>query len=130
MEKRPHSHKKGICYTQERLEKSNMQLTSPTIFCRNQAHVPHSKNTIYKLWLTLQKKKRMTAKEREQKRVEKCLRRRLSWCNKAGNSYETGLEQYSIYPRAIADCNKGSKANWTHKLIKRDLELSSSSDNI
>ncbi len=50
------------------------------------------------------KKKRMTVKEREQKRIEKCLRRRLSWCNQQDNCYETGLEQYSIYPRAIADC--------------------------
>ncbi len=74
-------------------------------------------------------KKRMSVKEREQKRIEKCLRRRLSWCNQKGNSYETGLEQYSIYPRAIADCEgipqKGCKAKWSSKLFKRYPQLSS-----
>ena len=75
-------------------------------------------------------KRKMTVREREQRRVEKCLRRRLSWCNRKGNSYQTGLEQYSIYPRAMADSegipHKGSKCKWTTKL-ERTYNLSSAS---
>lgn len=46
---------------------------------------------------------RRTTQERELKVVEKCLRHRLAWCNKQGNSYDTGMEQYSIYPPTIAE---------------------------
>ena len=57
-------------------------------------------------------KKRLTVKEREQKRIEKCLRRRLSWCNKEGNSYEGNPQ-------------KECKAKWTTKLLNRYPQLSS-----
>lgn len=64
--------------------------------------------------------KRVTAKEKEMKNVARCLRQRLAWCNKEGHSYDSGLEQYSIYPRALAKFDglphSGSKANWTEKL--------------
>lgn len=65
-----------------------------------------------------------TTKEREKKVVEKCLWRRLAWCNKDGHSYDTGMEQDSVYPLAIAESNgvpyKGSKARtWTEKLRQR-----------
>jgi hypothetical protein len=57
------------------------------------------------------------------KQVTKCLRRRLAWCNKTGERYDSSLEQYSPWPRALCDCNsipnKGSKSNWTAKLRQR-----------
>ena len=73
---------------------------------------------------TKQKRKtRMTHKERESKQTIKCLRQRLAWCNRTGQSYNTTSEQYSIYPRAICDetgiPQRGAKANWTDKLSKR-----------
>lgn len=72
-------------------------------------------------------KKKHSMKEKEQKRIEKCLRRRLTWCNQSGNCYEAGFEQYSIYPRAMADSegkpHKGCKSKWTEALLKRYPEL-------
>ena len=68
-------------------------------------------------------KRRISQKEKEQKRITKCLRRRLAWCNSTGRSYDLSQEQYSLLPRALADCdgnpNKGSKAAWTKKLSDR-----------
>ena len=65
-------------------------------------------------------KRRISHKDRENKQVVKCLRQRLVWCNRSGN---TSDEQYSPYPRAICDENgiphKSSKATWTEKLQKR-----------
>ena len=69
------------------------------------------------------KKKRLNHKERESKQMTKCLRQRLAWCNRTGQSYDPTTEQYSVYPRAICDetgnPNKGTKASWTDKLRKR-----------
>ena len=84
---------------------------------------PVRKHRLLTMAQPIKSKKKVSTKEREMKNVEKCLRRRLAWCNKSGNSYEPGLEQYSIYPRALADCegrpHKGSKATWTEKLRSR-----------
>lgn len=44
-------------------------------------------------------KTRMTHKERESKQTVKCLRQRLAWCNRTGQSYNSANEQYSIYIR-------------------------------
>ena len=57
------------------------------------------------------------------KQVTKCLRQRLAWCNRTGQTYNPSSQQYSAFPRAI--CNekgapqKGSKAVWTDKIEKR-----------
>lgn len=57
------------------------------------------------------------------KQVTKCLRRRLAWCNRTGQQYDPSMEQYSILPRGLSDCNdtpnKGSKSTWTAKLRER-----------
>ena len=50
-------------------------------------------------------KKRMSQKDREHKQVTQCLRRRLAWCNATGWLYNPAHEQYSVYPRAISDCD-------------------------
>ena len=69
------------------------------------------------------RKTRMTHKERESKQTVKCLRQRLAWCNRTGQSYNVTNEQYSIYPRALCDVTgnpqRGTKSNWTDKLGKR-----------
>ena len=68
-------------------------------------------------------KRKLSHKEREHKQVTKCLRQRLAWCNRTGQTYNPAYEQYSVHPRAIADTNglpnKGVKATWTDKLKKR-----------
>ena len=65
----------------------------------------------------------MNQREREMKQVNKCLRQRLAWCNRTGQTYDVNKEQYSMYPRAIADENghpvKGVKSVWKDKLKKR-----------
>ena len=68
-------------------------------------------------------KRLMNQKEKEMKQVNKCLRQRLAWCNRTGQTYDPVKEQYSLYPRAIADENgrpvKGLKSVWKDKLKKR-----------
>ena len=58
--------------------------------------------------------------QKEHKQVTQCLRRRLAWCNATGRSYNPALEQYSVYPRALSDCDgnphEGVKSTWTEKL--------------
>lgn len=65
-------------------------------------------------------KKVLMLKDKVNKQVTKCLRRRLAWCNATGQRYDPGLEQYSVYPRALSDCkgnpSKGVKSTWTAKL--------------
>ncbi len=60
---------------------------------------------------------------KELRQVTKCLRQRLAWCNRTGERYDPEVEQYSVYPRAIADergnPNTGSKSVWKDKLRKR-----------
>ena len=68
-------------------------------------------------------KKRFCQRERELKQVTKCLRQRLAWCNRTGQTYDPSVEQYSAFPCAICDENgaprKSSKAIWTDKMEKR-----------
>ena len=72
---------------------------------------------------TKAKKKRIAPKEQEAKQVIKCLRRRLQWCNANKVSFNTGKEQYSVLPRALADedgfPHKSNKSHWTDKLQQR-----------
>ncbi len=57
------------------------------------------------------------------KQVTKCLRQRLSWCNRTGQTYDPNQEQYSVLPRAIANekgCpRKGVKSIWKDKIEKK-----------
>ena len=66
---------------------------------------------------------RISQKDKEAKVVSKCLRRRLAWCNKTHLPYDLSTEQYSIYPRALADehgiPHKSSKSTWTDKIQSR-----------
>jgi len=68
-------------------------------------------------------KRLINQKEKELKQVNKYLRLRLAWCNRTGQTYDPSSEQYSLYPRAIADETgspvKGSKSVWKDKLRKR-----------
>lgn len=47
----------------------------------------------------------------------------MAWCNRTGQTYDPTMEQYSKYPRAIADIcglpHKGPKAKWTEKISQR-----------
>lgn len=55
--------------------------------------------------------------------MTKCLRRRLAWCNKTHEPIDLSAEQYSVYPRALADehsnPHKASKSPWTDKIRSR-----------
>ena len=42
-------------------------------------------------------------KLKEAQQVSKCLRRCLAFCNCTSQSYDSSQEQYSLYPRALAD---------------------------
>ena len=70
-------------------------------------------------------KRKISQKEREQKQVTKCLRRQLAWYKKTGGTI--AQEQYSPYPRTLADCSgaphKGNKSIWTDKLQARYTPL-------
>ena len=66
--------------------------------------------------------------DKENKLVNLCLRKRLAWCNRTGLSYDLCTEQYSTYPRALADENgmphKASKGIWKDKLQARYSQAS------
>ncbi len=68
-------------------------------------------------------KRAMNQKDKELRQITKCLRQRLTWCNRTGQSYNSTIEQYSLYPRAITDeegCPlKGAKSVWKDKLGRR-----------
>ena len=70
-----------------------------------------------------QGKRIVNQKLTEMKQVTKCLRQRLSWYNRTGQTYDTTQEQYSTFPRAIADekgcLRKGVKAIWKEKISKK-----------
>lgn len=61
-------------------------------------------------------KKRVSQKEKELRQVAKCLRRRLAWCNQTKLPFDTTHEQYSVFPRALANeegnPHKAAKSNW------------------
>ncbi len=84
---------------------------------------PVRRNRLLTMAAHKQGKRRMSHKEREFKQVTKCLRQRLAWCNRTGQSYNPAYEQYSLFPRAISDENgyprKGTKSSWTDHLGKR-----------
>ena len=67
-------------------------------------------------------RRKISQKEKENKQILMCLRKRLAWCNRTGMSYDSSKEQYSLYPRALADENgmphKSAKSTWTDKLKK------------
>ena len=67
----------------------------------------------------LPKRKRKSHQEKESEIVIKSLRRHLAWCNRNGQQFNEP-EQYSIFPRALADANgmphKSAKSSWTDKL--------------
>ena len=66
---------------------------------------------------------RLLQKEKEERDINKYLRKRLAWCNETGQTYDESKEQYSLLPRALADINgnphKGNTSNWTEKLHAR-----------
>ena len=68
-------------------------------------------------------KTKISQKEKEERDTNKYLRRRLAWCNRTGQQFDEGEEQYSLLPRALADPDgnphKGTKSNWTDKLKAR-----------
>ena len=90
--------------------------TSSTIM----APVRHNK--ILTMETPRSKRKRTSVKDKENKQVMQCLRRKLAWCkhNTDSNNFS---EQFSVYPRALADeqgfPHKGCKSKWTDKLQSR-----------
>uniref|UniRef100_A0A1X7VAM9 Uncharacterized protein n=1 Tax=Amphimedon queenslandica TaxID=400682 RepID=A0A1X7VAM9_AMPQE len=71
-------------------------------------------------------KKGVSAKDRENNRVIKCLQRRLARCNHTGQALQSEHEQYSFLPRALADENgiphKSPESHQTGKLQTRYRE--------
>ncbi|SMN12414.1 hypothetical protein SPBRAN_864 [uncultured Candidatus Thioglobus sp.] len=68
-------------------------------------------------------KTKISQKQKEERDTNKYLRRRLAWCNRTGQQFDEGEEQYSLFPRALADPDgnphKGTKSKWTEKLQAR-----------
>ena len=98
-------------------------ITTRLIEMPSHINAPLRRQKLLTMSSTRAKKKRMTPKEQEAKQVIKCLRRRLQWCNENRVSFNSGEEQYSILPRALADedgyPNKSNKSHWTEKLHHR-----------
>lgn len=55
-------------------------------------------------------------KLKEMNQVTKCLRQRLTWCNRTGQSYDPNKEQYSLYQTKMGVLIRGlrqvEKQNW------------------
>ena len=87
------------------------------------ANPPVRKRRLLTMAPTKLKKKRMSSKEKEDKDVNKYIRKRLAWSNQTGQIYDESVEQYSILPRALSDTDgnphKGNKSSWTEKLKNR-----------
>ena len=68
-------------------------------------------------------RRKISQKEKEAKLVTKCLHRRLAWCNRTGQCYDHSVEQYSKFPRALAEKfgnpHKAPKSTWTDKIKSR-----------
>jgi hypothetical protein len=68
-------------------------------------------------------KSRLSQKEKEERNINKYLRRRLAWCNQTGQKFDASEEQYTVLPRAMADADgnphKGNKSNWTNWIKSR-----------
>ena len=68
-------------------------------------------------------KTKISQKEKEEKDINKLLRRRLAWCNQTGQKYDSSEEQYSLLPRALAEADgslhQGTISKWTEKLQSR-----------
>lgn len=85
--------------------------------------VPLRRHKLLTMKPTKSRIKRCNPKEQEARQVIKCLRRRLAWCNHGNLQCDVSEEQYSVFPRALADENgnphKSSKSNWSDKLTSR-----------
>ena len=83
---------------------------------------PVRRNKILTMETPKSKRKRTSAKDRENKQVIQCLRRKLAWC-KHNTDSDNFSEQFSVYPRALADeqgfPHKDCKSKWTDKLQSR-----------
>ena len=68
-------------------------------------------------------KTKLSQRQKEEKEINKYLRRRLAWCNETGQQYDESEEQYSLLPRALSEADgslrTGCKSNWTEKLQSR-----------
>ena len=80
------------------------------------------RNRILTMETPKSKRKKTSAKDKENKQVIQCLRRKLAW-SKHNNESDNCYEQFSVYPRALADeqgfPHKGCKSKWTDKLQSR-----------
>ena len=98
-------------------------ITTRLIEMPSHINAPLRRQKLLTMSSTRAKKKGMTPKEQEAKQVFKCLRRHLQWCNENRVSFNSGEEQYSILPRALADedgyPSKSNKSHWTEKLHHR-----------
>ena len=66
------------------------------------------------LGATKQQKSKVTTLQKEMQRVQKCIRRKISYANQSGTYVDTVAEQYIELPRALCDANgvlnKGQKS--------------------
>ena len=72
---------------------------------------------------TQSSKKRISQEEKEQRDINKYLRKRLAWCNQGSHQFDESKEQYSLLPRSLSKIDgtphKGNKSKWTNKLEAR-----------
>ncbi len=85
-------------------------------------NAPVRKHKILTMAPKIQGKRLVKQKLTEMKQVTKCLRQRLSWCNRTGQGYDSTQEQYSIFPRAIR--SEGYMELYGRKKLGKDTNSS------
>ena len=66
---------------------------------------------------------KVSQKQKEERDTNTYLRRRLAWCNRTGQQFDEGEEQYSLFPRALADPDDNPHKGVKSKLIYIDMLL-------
>ena len=100
------------------------QYVTHWILCTpSNAQAPTRHKKLQTIGSSVKRKKKMPTIECEQKMQIKCLRKRLAWCARTGNKYNSSEEQYSTLPHALNDPSgkphTGCMKNWTNKLETR-----------
>ena len=104
---------------QIRIESFKLYIQYHTLKTSSPVSAPVRHKRLLMMTTAKSKRKRTSERDKENKQVIQCLQRKLAWC-KHNIQPDNFDEQFSIYPRALADehgfPHKESKSTWTDKL--------------